>query len=235
MPASPAALRPDAPLAELLAGCRRYEPAAQWALYARFAGPMLKLVYRYAPSRADAEDILQDAFVKVFAKLSEQREAAAFPGWVRRIVVSTALDAWHHRRVRRTSFELDDLHHLPTPDASVIEQLTVAEVQALIERLPDGCRLVLLLYTVEGYSHAEIGAALNITEGGSTAQLARARQRLTALAREASRERGPAPAYAAPAQPHRAAGAPIPAAAASAALPAAPPAPFNPLTALLFQ
>ena len=82
MPA-PALLLPDAGLAELLARCRAGEAAAQWALYARFAGPMLRLCQRYAPALADAEDVLQDAFVKIFQKLPEQREPGAFAGWVR--------------------------------------------------------------------------------------------------------------------------------------------------------
>ncbi len=224
---APAALLSDAPLPDLLVRCRRFEPAAQWALYNRFAGPMLTVVTRYAPTLADAEDILQDAFIKVFQKLHEQREDGAFAGWVRRIVVSTAIDAWHHRRVRRTGFDLDEAHQLPAPDASAIERLTLEEVKALIDRLPDGCRLVLLLYTVEGYSHAEIAALLGIGESGSKAQLTRARQRLTALARADSRERSPAPPTPAPSAPPNTVRRPD--------LHPASEAPFNPLTVLLFQ
>lgn len=221
-PAAP--LLPEPALPELLARCRQGEAAAQWALYARFAGPMLRLCQRYAPALADAEDVLQDAFVKVFQKLPDQRDPAAFAGWVRRIVVRTAIDAWHHRQVRRAGFELDDAHHLPAPDASALDRLAVDEVRALIDQLPDGCRLVLLLHTVEGYAHHEIAAALGITESTSTGQLARARQRLTVLARAATRERRPAPGTAG-----------VPSVSAIAAAPAAELRPFNPLTALLFQ
>ncbi|MBC7447062.1 MAG: sigma-70 family RNA polymerase sigma factor [Hymenobacteraceae bacterium] len=222
MPVSPLSSA-DAALADLLARCRRHEPAAQQALYERFAGPMFLLAQRYAPTLADAEDALQDAFVTIFSHLHEQAVAGAFAGWVRRIVIRTALNAGRSRRVRRVEFELDDAHHVPTPDASVIEQLTFGEVQALIDRLPEGCRLVLLLYTIEGYSHAEIAALLGVGESASKAQLTRARQRLTLLVQQASRERAvhpPAPA-----------GQPTARADASASLSPH----FHPITALLFQ
>ena len=217
-------------LAELLERCQQQEPAAQWALYQRFAGPMLTVARRYAPSVADAEDALQDAFVKIFQKLADQRDPAAFPGWVRRIVVSTAIDAWHKRRLRRADFDLDDAHHVAAPEASALEQLALAEVKALIDHLPAGCRLVLLLHTVEGYSHAEIAGLLSISEGTSAGQLSRARQRLTALVQQAGHERRPAPTASRTASPTASRTAP------PATVPAAlPTAPFHPLTALLFQ
>lgn len=204
-------------LAELLLGCRRHEPAAQWALYQRFALPMLTVAQRYAPTRADAEDALQDAFVKIFQKLDEQRDPAAFAGWVRRIVISTAITAWHKRRVRRVDFDLDDAHHVPTPEASALDQLAVEEVLTIIDQLPSGSRLVLLLATIEGYSHQEIGELLGIAESASRMQLTRARQRLTELVARANRERNPAPAS------------------RQGAPPAVSIPPFHPLTTLLFQ
>ena len=213
----------DVALADLLTRCRRREPAAQQTLYERFAGPMFLLALRYAPTTADAEDALQDAFLKVFQLLDDQVVPGAFAGWVRRIVIRTALNAGRSRRVRRVEFELDDAHHVPTPDASVIEQLTFSEVQALIDRLPEGCRLVLLLYTIEGYSHAEIAVLLGVGESASKAQLTRARQRLTLLVQQASRERA--------AHPPAPAGQPTARADASASLSPH----FHPITALQFQ
>ncbi len=193
MSVSPSSAAAPPTLADLLARCRQHEPAAQLALYERFAVPMLAVATRYAPSRPDAEDALQDAFIKIFANLPDQREPGAFAGWVRRIVVSTAIDAWHQRRRRRIEFALDDALDVPTPDASAIEQLTVAEIKTLIDRLPAGCRLVMLLFTIEGYAHAEIAELLGIAEAASRMQLARARQRLTVLIEQANRERRPAP------------------------------------------
>ncbi len=226
-PSSPSSSSPSfsaLALADLLARCRRHEPAAQRLLYERFAGPMLALARQYAPTTADAEDALQEAFIKVFEHLPTQRVDSAFAGWVRQIVVRTALDAWRQRRARRPTFELEVAQHMPTPEASAVEQLTLEEVRALIERLPDGCRLVLLLYTVEGYSHAEIAQVLGIGESASSAQLARARQRLALLVAEANRQKRPAP--------------PGTSSSAASASPTADdyrPLPFHPLTTLLFQ
>ncbi len=188
---------------------------------------MLQIAARYSPSMADAEDALQDAFIKVFQRLDEQLVEGAFPGWVRRIVISTALNAERSRKVRRTDFELEEVHHLPATEASAIERLTFAEVQALIDQLPEGCRVVMLLYTIEGYSHAEIAGLLGIGESASKAQLSRARARLTTLVQQANRERtaarpGPAPPALAPV-------------AAPSVRSEAPQAPFHPITALLFQ
>ena len=210
----------DVALADLLTRCRRREPAAQQTLYERFAGPMFLLALRYAPTTADAEDALQDAFLKVFQLLDDQVVPGAFAGWVRRIVIRTALNAGRSRRVRRADFELADIPDVPAPEASAIEQLTFLEVQALIDRLPEGCRHVLLLYTIEGYSHAEIAALLGVGESASKAQLTRARQRLTVLVQSATIER--TARLAAPA-------------AAPHSETTAPPAHFHPLTALLFQ
>lgn len=225
MAASPSSAAAAPSLADLLAGCRRHEPAAQLALYERFARPMLLVAQRYAPSRPDAEDALQDAFIKIFQKLPEQREPGAFAGWVRRIVISTAIDAWHKRRLRRQDFDLEDVHHVAAADASAIEQLTVAEVKALMDRLPAGCRLVMLLYTVEGYAHAEIADLLGIAESASKMQLTRARQRLSQLVEAASRERRPALASSPPTPSF-----PAPTTRADS-----PTTPFHPLTTLLLQ
>jgi RNA polymerase sigma-70 factor (ECF subfamily) len=187
---------------------------------------MLALARQYAPSGADAEDAVQEAFVVIFQRLSEQRVEGAFAGWARQIVVRKALNGWQRQRSRRVDLGLDDIPHVPTPEASAEVQLTVAEVRALIGQLPEGCRLVLLLYSVEGYSHAEIGQQLGIGESASSAQLSRARQRLAALVAAASRERRPAP--------------PPEMAASRAHSPAEPaaadrPMPFHPITTLLFQ
>jgi RNA polymerase sigma-70 factor (ECF subfamily) len=213
-----------AALADLLARCRRQEPAAQRMLYERFAGPMLVVARRYAPTLADAEDALQDSFVKIFQRLDDFRADGAFAGWVRRIVISTSLDAWHRRKVRRVDFDLDSeqVRELPAADASVLDQLSVAEVRALIDKLPEGCRMVMLLYTIEGYTHAEIGQLLNVGESASKTQLTRARQRLTALVNAHQRERVKAPAASARA-----------ASSAQAADSAGPL--FHPVTALLFR
>lgn len=167
----------------LLARCARREPAAQRALYARYAGRMLGVARRYARTLPEAEDILQDAFVKVFTHLTEFRAEGTLEGWIRRIVVTTAINHWQSGRLRRQtqSTTLDDVPDPPATDSLAFDRMNVAEVLALMEKLPDGCRLVLLLYAVDGYSHREISELLNIQESTSKAQLSKARKQLQHL------------------------------------------------------
>lgn len=172
---------PPADLADLLLRCGRREPAAQRQLYARYAGRMLGVARRYVRTLPEAEDILQDAFVKVFTRLDGFRAEGSFEGWVRRIVVTTALNHWQNGQHRRPHLLLDEVPEPPAAEADAFDRLSVAEVLALMEQLPDGCRLVLNLYAVDGYTHGEIAELLGIQESTSKAQLSRARKQLHLL------------------------------------------------------
>ena len=118
---------------------------------------------------------------KAFTRLPEFRAEGSFEGWLRRIVVTTALNHWQSGQHRRQQLLLDDVPEPYAPDADALDRLTVAEVLALMEQLPDGCRLVLNLYAVDGYSHAEIAELLGIQQSTSKAQLSKARKHLTLL------------------------------------------------------
>ncbi|WP_165903726.1 sigma-70 family RNA polymerase sigma factor [Hymenobacter gummosus] len=172
---------PSTDLPDLLARCLWHEPAAQRALYARYAGKMLSVARRYARSQAEAEDILQDAFVKVFTRLAEFRGEGSLEGWVRRIVVTTAINHWQSGKLRRQQLQLDEVSEPATLAADSLERLSVAEVLALIERQPDGSRPGLLLCAIDGYTHAEISEMLGIQESTSKAQLSKARKQLLQL------------------------------------------------------
>jgi RNA polymerase sigma factor (sigma-70 family) len=172
-------LAPDLEL--LVARCLQRDPVAQRTLYARYAPTMLGVARRYARSMEEAEDILQDAFVKVFTRLDSFRSEGSLEGWMRRVVVTTALTAYERDKNLRRSQPIEYAYHLSTPDADALDKMGVAEVFRLIEQLPEGCRVVLLLYTVDGYSHAEIGEMLGITESTSKAQLSKGRARLVQL------------------------------------------------------
>lgn len=172
-----------ADLDALLAQCLRREPVAQRELYLRYAGRMLGIARRYAYTVPEAEDILQDAFVKVFAHLGEFRAGGTLEGWIRRIVVTTAISHWRSGRLRHAS-EAPPLEEAPPSLAihsEALDGLKVTEVLKLIEQLPHGCRVVLLLYAVDGYSHGEIAELLGIQESTSKAQLSKARKQLTQL------------------------------------------------------
>ena len=173
---------PHAPVDEaLLAACRRGESAAQHQLYQRLAYLLMGVCLRYCPNRAEAEDALQNTFVKIFTRLAQYRGQGPFEAWARRIAVTTSLHALAQHRLRHPapSTDLEDMAgDLPSAEPSAVEQLAADDLLALLATLPPGYRTVLNLYAVEGYSHQEIGELLGIAEGTSKSQLARARRLL---------------------------------------------------------
>ena len=166
----------------LLAACRRGESAAQYQLYKKLSYNLMGVCLRYCPNRAEAEDALQNTFVKIFTRLDQYRGQGPFEGWARRIAVTTSLHAVEQYRLRHpgpSGEALDELADgLPSAEPSAVDQLAADDLVALLATLPPGYRTVLNLYAVEGYSHQEVGELLGIAEGTSKSQLARARRLL---------------------------------------------------------
>ncbi|RZK55255.1 MAG: RNA polymerase sigma factor [Hymenobacter sp.] len=167
----------------LLAACRRGEEAAQFRLYNQLAYQLMGVCLRYCPSRAEAEDALQNTFVKLFTRLDQYRGEGPFEAWARRIAVHTALHAVEQHRLRHPTSagaaDLDDhAADLPSPEPSALENMAADDLLRHLAALPPGYRTVLNLYAIEGYAHAEIAQLLGISEGTSKSQLARARQLL---------------------------------------------------------
>jgi RNA polymerase sigma factor (sigma-70 family) len=160
----------------LLAACRRGEEAAQFRLYNLLSHQLMGVCLRYCPSRAEAEDALQNTFVKLFTRLDQYRGEGPFEAWARRVAVHTSLHAVEQHRLRHpTGAGAADL---PSADPSVLENMAVEDLLRCLATLPPGYRTVLNLYAIEGYSHPEIAEMLGISEGTSKSQLARARQAL---------------------------------------------------------
>ncbi|UYZ60726.1 RNA polymerase sigma factor [Hymenobacter latericus] len=166
------------PIEEILAGCRRGQPAAQRQLYDHLAYRLMGVCLRYSPTRAEAEDALQNAFVKIFSNLHQYAGQGPFEAWARRIAVTTAINAYHQRKQRGPHVDCEEAADQAHPDGTPLEQLSANEVLRLMQTLPLGYRTVLNLYAVEGYSHAEIAELLGISEGTSKSQLSRARHLL---------------------------------------------------------
>ena len=165
----------------LLAACRRGESAAQHQLYRLLAYRLMGVCLRYCPNRTEAEDALQNTFVKIFTRLDQYRGQGPFEAWARRIAVTTSLHALEQYRLRHPTphTNADDLApDLPSAEPSALDQLAADDLLALLATLPPGYRTVLNLYAVEGYSHQEISGLLGIAEGTSKSQLARARRLL---------------------------------------------------------
>lgn len=139
---------------------------------------MYGVCLRYARSSSDAADILQEGFVKVFTKLGQYGFQGSFEGWIRKIMVNTALRQYQRQRFEREESGLERLPDYPVdPDALAL--LSEAELLRLIARLPEGYRIVFNLVAIEGYSHAEVAERLEIQESTSRSQLTKARRWLS--------------------------------------------------------
>ena len=164
---------------ELIRGCLQDDDSCQKEIFNRFAGRMLGVCNRYARNSADAEDILQDAFIKVFDKIFQFKSEGSFEGWIRKIVVNTALKKYSLRRYEKevVGYEIKDRDE-SSMEPSAYGHLSEKDLLNLINTLPDGYRLVFNLYVVEGYQHDEIAEMLNIQSGTSRSQLVKARNML---------------------------------------------------------
>ena len=160
----------------LVKECLKEKPAAQKQLYLLFAPLMLGVCYRYTKSMADAEDVLQDGFIKVYKNLHQYKFKGELGGWIRRIMVTTAINYLKKNSRYQTEllFTDDQLHVVKTDDCPIIK-LEEKELAELIRQLPTGYQTIFNLYAVEGFNHVEIGQMLGIHEGTSRSQYARAR------------------------------------------------------------
>ena len=160
----------------LVKDCLRSVPAAQKQLYDCFAEQMLGVCYRYTKSITDAEDILQDGFVKVFNHLHSYKNEGELGAWIRRIMVTTALNYLKKNKRYRAdlSFDSNDVLH-PVADNDAEIKISAKELAELIRQLPTGYQTIFNLHAVEGYTHVEIGKMLGISEGTSRSQYSRAR------------------------------------------------------------
>src|SRR5215204_1003763 len=161
----------------LVKDCLKEKPAAQRQLYEHFARTMLSVCYRYTKSMADAEDVLQEGFVKVFFNLHQYKFKGELGGWIRRIMVTTAINYLKRNARYQTELVFTDEHlHVVNNNESHPEvKMEAKELADLIRQLPPGYQTIFNLYAVEGFNHVEIGKILGIQESTSRSQYARAR------------------------------------------------------------
>lgn len=160
---------------ELIDACLRHEQYAQRMLFDTYAAKLLGVCYRYAPSQADAEDILQDAFVKIFDNLDKFRKESSLETWMTRIAINTAIS---YLRLNKKYTNESDLEVVENHSSHSNEQFNNIDTKILmkcIQDLPDGYRVVLNMFAIEGYSHKEIADELGITESTSRSQFFRAK------------------------------------------------------------
>jgi RNA polymerase sigma factor (sigma-70 family) len=162
----------------ILKGCLQNEPAAQRELYNRCSPKMLSVCYRFAHNREDAEDMLQEGFIKIFSQMHTFGNRGAFEGWIRRIIVHTCINILKKNKKFNESVDIIHATAVQVREESVPSIVQAKQVVECIRMLPIGYRTVLNLYAIEGYSHREIGAMLEIEESTSRSQYTRAKAML---------------------------------------------------------
>ena len=174
---------------KMIAGCRDGSRRAQSDLYKRFASKMFGVCLRYSRSREEAEDILQEGFLKVFGRINQYGDKGSFEGWVRKIMVNTAINHYH-ASLKQQFILVENIQEMAVADESSNEEsetfhggssIDTKVLMNMVQELPDGYRMVLNLHVFEGYNHKEIGEMLSISDNTSKSQLSKARKYLKKL------------------------------------------------------
>ena len=160
---------------QMLAGSIKNNASAQEVLYNRFSPRMLGVCYRFAKNREDAEDMLQEGFIKVFTQLHQYRNEGALEGWIRRIIVHTCINIIKKNKKFTETVDIVQANNLITQEDFIPSIMQAKQVVECIRLLPIGYRTVLNLYAIEGYSHREIANMLEIEESTSRSQYTRAK------------------------------------------------------------
>jgi RNA polymerase sigma factor (sigma-70 family) len=166
-------------LSEIFGNCKNGDPKAQRMLYDLYKSRLMGLCRRYTRDPSEAQDVLQESFIKIFNKIDHVSEASKLEGWMRSVTIRTAIDQYHKTRSHDSVFQDNEI----TIHERELETISLADASdeylvRLINQLPDGCRVIFNLFIVEGYNHTEIAGMLKVTEGTSRSQLHRAKQLL---------------------------------------------------------
>jgi RNA polymerase sigma factor (sigma-70 family) len=164
---------------ELVKGCAKGDRAAQRALYDRFCRKMMVICQRYARSTQEAEDSLQEGFVKIFKSIADFRFESKLETWITRVMINASLNSQRQKLYMLPMIDVEDVS-IPQREEISLSGFHLAELITFVQSLPDGCRVVFNLFAVEGYSHKEIAEMLKISEGTSKSQYNRARSLLRA-------------------------------------------------------
>ncbi len=165
-----------AEIKEIINGCLKGSRRDQELLYRRHSAKLYAVCLQYSGNDEEARDILQEGFIKIFENLVHYKHEGSFEGWVRRIMVNTALEKYRSKHLLR---RVDDIDLIPEPDAEPDNEdyagLQAVDLMSIIRELPPKYRMVFNLFAIEGYSHREISKMMNISEGTSKSNLSRAR------------------------------------------------------------
>lgn len=160
---------------QIIKGCLEGNKYAQRMLYQKYKVPLFGVCMRYAKDRMEAEDFLQDGFIKIYKDLYQYKPTGALGAWMRRVMVNTALQHIRKRKMKFVDNELLQIADKYKTEDDILGQLRAKELVKMVQQLPSGYRAVFNLYVIEGYSHKEIAKELGITASTSKSQLSRAK------------------------------------------------------------
>jgi RNA polymerase sigma factor (sigma-70 family) len=161
---------------QIIEGCARHERKAQKVLYEKYSRLLMGVCMRYAGNREEAEDILQDSFLKIFFRIGDYSGTGSFVGWLRKVVVNTAITHYHVNLKYRYHVEIEEYVSVEAGSAGFDEDFfTADELFKVLNELPRGYRMIFNLYAVEGYKHKEIAEMMGIDTNTSKSQYSRAR------------------------------------------------------------
>jgi RNA polymerase sigma-70 factor (ECF subfamily) len=162
---------------ELIEGCVKNNANCQRMLFEQYAGLMMTICLRYSRDCTEAEDMLQEGFIRVFRYINQYKFEGSFEGWLKRIIVNASLRILQKKGIHFSEIN-EELKDLQQADADVLSNLSEGEILKLISNLPPGYRVVFNMYVMEGYSHIEIAEMLKINTGTCRSQLAKAKRTL---------------------------------------------------------
>jgi len=171
---------------ELIDRCLQNNSRAQESFYRRFAPKMYGVCLRFAKNQMEADDILQEGFIKVYLNLKAFRNEGSLEGWIRRTIVNTAINYYKKNAKYLKDIEIEKAEIMHNINEGALDKISVKELLSLIRELPSGYRMVFNLNVMEGYTHKEISQLLDISENTSKSQLSRARQTLQRKLKEIS-------------------------------------------------
>lgn len=160
---------------QLIKGCLNGDKKAQRALYEQYKVMLFGVCLRYGNDRAEAEDLLQEGFIKIYSDLYQYRPKSALGAWMRRVVVNVALQHIRKKKNHFKTVEIEQIADSYEADDAVFSSMRAKALIRMVQQLPDGYRTVFNLYAIEGYSHKEIAEKLDITVNTSKSQLSRAK------------------------------------------------------------
>ena len=163
---------------KLVEGCMAKNPACQKLLFERFNRKMMGVCLRYAGRSEEAEDMLQNGFIRIFEKLDTFKGTGSLEGWIRKIMVNESLSWLRKNKAMQMNIDIEDAKYKIPGNSHVGESINEKDLLKMIQQLPAGFRTVFNMYAIEGYSHKEIAEALGITEGTSKSQYSRAKTHL---------------------------------------------------------